>query len=141
MEEMLKMVTEDTASPNIDTTPISSLLFFDKFDKETFVLYYDLVIILGSIIYNVFDYDNNALSHIEGGQHGAINLGKMLEQGYNEYVYAKRTKRDAAYGATLIFTTIIEAELKRKFKSIIIHELSADVEFEANNGSFNLLDS
>lgn len=135
-QEMLNMVNEDIISPDIDTAGISHLLYHDKFDARKFVLYYDLVFVLGSIAYNTFDYDKNALNHTEDGQHGPINMGDMVWRGYCELAATKTQKLKAAYGSTLIFTTVLEAELKRKFKWILIDELSADVETKIRNGSY-----
>ena len=135
-QEMLTMVIEDTQYPDIDDSAISNLLYYNTFDKRKFILYYDLVFILGSIAFNVFDYDKNALNHTEDGQHGAINMADMVTRGYNELVTVKHSHSVAAYGATLIFTTVLEAELKRKFKWIIIDELASNAELAIQNGTF-----
>ena len=135
-QELLTMVNEDIQNPDINDSDISHLLYYDAFDRKKFILYYDLVFILGSIAYNVFDYDKNALNHTEDGQHGPINLADMVQRGYDELVAVKRTGGKAAYGSTLIFTTVLEAELKRKFKQIIIDELTSSVEAAIQSGSF-----
>lgn len=135
-QELLDMVTEDIAAPDIDTTPISHLLYYDKFNATKFIMYFDLVLILGSITYNVFDYGRNAFNHAENGQHGAIDKVDMITRGYAELVEAKRRNAKAAYGSTLIFTTILEAELKSKFKGIVTDELVAAVEAKIRSGSY-----
>lgn len=136
-QELLNMVAEDIQAPDIDASPISHILYYNIFDPKKIVIYFDLVFILGTIAYNVFDYGDNALNHTEDGQHGAINMSKMIAQGYNELVTTKRINGSTAYGSTLIFTTVIEAELKRKFKWIVIEELVASVESRIQNGSYN----
>ncbi len=135
-QELLKMVSEDIAAPDIDISPISHLLYYDKFNATKFIMYFDLVLILGSITYNVFDYGGNAFNHAENGQHGAIDKVDMITRGYAELVEAKKENAKTAYGSTLIFTTILEAELKSKFKGIVIDELVAAIETKIQNGSY-----
>ena len=135
-QEILDMVAEDILAPDVDTSPISHLLYFDKLDIDKCIKYYDVVYILGTIAYNVFDYDKNALNHTEDGQHGAINLADMVYRGYKDLVAIKKINGYAAYEPILIFTTVIEAELKRKFKKIIIDELVAAVELKIQNGTY-----
>ena len=146
-QEILDMVNEDERYIDIDTSDIYEILYSDKFDKRKFIMYYDLVFILGSIAYNVFDYEKNALKKTEDGQHGAINLASMITYGYEELASAKKEQKNASYGATLVFTTVLETELKRKAKHMLQCELANAVEKKIQLGSFvtssedsNLLD-
>lgn len=138
IQEIIDMYNEDVVVPDIDANPISHLLYFDKFDSRKFILYYDLVFILGTIVYNVFDYDKNAICYTENGQHGAINLSDMLICGYNELVVAKQTHMNAAYGSTLIFTTVLEAELKRKIKWLFIDDKVSEIKNQIQNNGLTL---
>ena len=123
-DEILNMINEDLQHPTIDTAPVSNIKFYDKYDTNELIIFYDLVYILGRIIYEAFDYGENALHHIENGRYGPINLGDMLECGYKEFVNTKRNKKSyVSYGSTLIFVIIIEAEIKSKIKNILLQEL------------------
>lgn len=134
--EMLDMINEDLNNVDVDLSGVSSILYYDKIDKKKAVLYYDLVYVLGTISLNVFDFGKNALNHVEDGEHGAINLGSMVQYGYDELISAKKNNKPT-YGATLALTTSIEGELKRKFKYIIQQELSKDVEKKIQNGTYS----
>ncbi len=56
LEEILKMYNEDILNPQIDMSAMTNVVYSDKADTRLMIQYYDIVWILGTIIFNVFDY-------------------------------------------------------------------------------------
>lgn len=57
LKEILDMYDEDVTSPDVDMSSVSHILFQDKCDVVSMIQYYDFIYILGSIIYNCFDFE------------------------------------------------------------------------------------
>ncbi|MFQ6990119.1 MAG: hypothetical protein ACLRRS_11710 [Faecalibacterium prausnitzii] len=140
LEEILQMYNEDIQNPQIDMSEMSNIVYSDKVNIKQMIQYFDLVWILGSIAFNIFDYGNNALNHTEDGMNGPINMGEMVWQAYNQLHIAKINGEKAAYGATLIFTTVLESELKKKFKILFIQDKLAEVDNIVSQGTYSLLE-
>lgn len=138
LEEVLQMYNEDIQNPQIDMSEMRNIVYSDKVNIKQMIQYFDLVWILGSIAFNIFDYGNNALNHTEDGMNGPINMGKMVWQAYNQLHIAKINGEKAAYGATLIFTTVLESELKKKFKILFIQDKLAEVDNIVSQGTYSL---
>lgn len=138
LEEVLQMYNEDIQNPQIDMSEMSNIVYSDKVNIKQMIQYFDLVWILGSIAFNIFDYGNNALNHTEDGMNGPINMGEMVWQAYNQLHIAKINGEKTAYGATLIFTTVLESELKKKFKILFIQDKLAEVENIVSQGTYSL---
>lgn len=138
LEEVLQMYNEDIQNPQIDMSEMSNIVYSDKVNIKQMIQYFDLVWILGSIAFNIFDYGNNALNHTEDGMNGPINMGEMVWQAYNQLHIAKINGEKAAYGATLIFTTVLESELKKKFKILFIQDKLAEVDNIVSQGTYSL---
>lgn len=138
LEEVLQMYNEDIQNPQIDMSEMSNIVYSDKVNIKQMIQYFDLVWILGSIAFNIFDYGNNALNHTEDGMNGPINMGKMVWQAYNQLHIAKINGEKTAYGATLIFTTVLESELKKKFKILFIQDKLAEVDNIVSQGTYSL---
>lgn len=82
------------------------------------------------------------MKRTEDGEHGPINLSEMFATAYEELKYQKQFycktgMSKPAYGSTLMFATMLEAELKRKFKSILITEKISQVENSIATGAFS----
>lgn len=135
IKEINNMYDEDITNLDIDETNTHLILYSENYVKENLIQYYDYIYILGTIIYNVFDYDKNALALACDGENGPINMADMVAQGYSQLVLAKKENKNA-YGASLIFATIIESELKRKFKYTILEELTNKVEQKIRNNEY-----
>lgn len=132
LDEILNMYDEDIQNPDVDLSPMNGYLYYDKVNVERMLQYYDFIFIFGSIILNCFDFDKNAINHTEDGINGPIDMGKMFFEAYCELKNRRQaeviTKQSQhAFGATLMFATILESELKRKFKSLFISEKLADL--------------
>ena len=138
LEEVIKMYNEDIQNPQIDMSEMSNIVYSDKVNIKQMIQYFDLVWILGSIAFNIFDYGNNALNHTEDGMNGPINMGEMVWQAYNQLHIAKINGEKTAYGATLIFTTVLESELKKKFKILFIQDKLAEVDNIVSQGTYSL---
>lgn len=138
LEEVLQMYNEDIQNPQIDMSEMSNIVYSDKVNIKQMIQYFDLVWILGSIAFNIFDYGNNALNHTEDGMNGPINMGEMVWQAYNQLHIAKINGKKTAYGATLIFTTVLESELKKKFKILFIQDKLAEVDNIVSQGTYSL---
>ena len=140
LNEILNMYEEDIQNVYIDTTPIHHIKYYDKFNTNTVLQYYDLIWILGSIIYNVFDYEDNKLVHIENGIRGPILMGDMFAKGYKELNEIKNNNINVAYSPILIFVTLLESELKSKFKDSFIQKTISKIEEKANQGTIVISD-
>lgn len=138
LEEVLQMYNEDIQNPQIDMSEMSNIVYSDKVNIKQMIQYFDLVWILGSIAFNIFDYGNNALNHTEDGMNGPINMGEMVWKAYNQLHIAKINGEKTAYGATLIFTTVLESELKKKFKILFIQDKLAEVDNIVSQGTYSL---
>lgn len=138
LEEILKMYNEDVLNPQIDMSAMTNVVYSDKADTRLMIQYYDMVWILGTIIFNVFDYGENAVNHFEDGINGPINMSEMLWQAYSQLHAVKMNGENAAYGATLIFTTVLESELKRKFKDRFIQDKLSEVDNIVRQGGYSL---
>lgn len=138
LEEVLQMYNEDIQNPQIDMSEMSNIVYSDKVNIKQMIQYFDLVWILGSIAFNIFDYGNNALNHTEDGMNDPINMGEMVWQAYNQLHIAKINGEKTAYGATLIFTTVLESELKKKFKILFIQDKLAEVDNIVSQGTYSL---
>ena len=120
--EFLTMVDEDLQTIEIDCSGCQ-LLYADKFDKKQVVLYFDIAYLLGTIAYHAFDYDKNALVYSSDGENGPIPVGRMLFNGYCDLRTVKANNDHFAFNPTLIFTTVLETEIKRKLKWKVIEDL------------------
>lgn len=138
LAEILKMYNEDIQNPQIDMSAMNNMVYSDKLDTNQMLQYYDVVWILGTIVYNVFDYGKNAVNHFEDGINGPIDMSEMLWQAYSQLHVVKMNGEKTAYGATLIFTTVLESELKRKFKDNFIQEKLTEVDNIVNQGGYSL---
>ena len=138
LEEILKMYNEDVLNTQIDMSAMTNVVYSDKADTRLMIQYYDMVWILGTIIYNVFDYGKNAVNYFEDGINGPIDMSEMLWQAYSQLHAVKMNGEKTAYGATLIFTTVLESELKRKFKESFIQEKLSEVDNVVNQGGYSL---
>lgn len=138
--EILQMYDEDIQNLQIDMSAMSNIIYGDKADKTQMLQYFDLIWILGSIVYNVFDYGKNAVKHIEDGVNGPINVGEMFWQAYNQLHEVKEHNGNAAYGATLIFTTVLESELKKSFKERFIQKKLLEIDATVSQGGYSLSD-
>lgn len=137
LQEIIDMYNEDILNKDVDITGIQHVKYHDKIDQNQMYMYYDFIIILGSIICHVFDYDKNALKCVEDGVNGPIDMAKMVEMAYKEFHDAK-VNNTVACGATLMFVTIFESELKRKFKTRFLHKKANEIERLISNGTITL---
>lgn len=115
-QEILNMIYHDDATAEFDFSDISGSVGF-PFAKDNMIRWYDIAHIMGSVFLRVFDAKENKLKTILDGIHGAISTSGMLSHAYNELVTHKINKMNygetvPAYGATLIFATLFESELK-----------------------------
>ncbi|MCD7837128.1 MAG: hypothetical protein LUG83_10925 [Lachnospiraceae bacterium] len=137
LQEILNMYAEDIVAPDIDMSAMSNCVYSDKMNFNQMLMYFDFIMILGSIEYNVFDYDKNKIKYVEDGVNGPISTANMFASGYDELYNAKKERKKAAYGATLIFVTTLESELRRKFKSRFIKRKTIEIEQRITDGAFS----
>jgi len=86
-------------------------------------------------IRNITDLSGRGL--FVDGVNGPIDMGKMVEMAYKEFHDAKLNKT-VACGATLMFVTVFESELKRKFKTRFLHKKADQIEQLISNGRITL---
>lgn len=115
-QEILDMICHDDATAEFDFSDISGSVGF-PYKKKDMIRWYDIAHIMGSVFFLAFDAEENKLKNILDGVHGAISTSGMMAHAYNELVAHKIIKTNSekmipAYGATLIFATLFECELK-----------------------------
>ena len=111
LDEIVQMCDYDKNNAIFDYTALPSFEGFNIADKEPHMIYYfNLAFILGGIFLNVFDKEKNRIARVEDGISGAINTRSMFLRAYDELIRCKNDNLKPAYGATLIFATLIEKE-------------------------------
>lgn len=121
-QEILNMIDFDIKSAEIDTSSITNKKGFD-YDRENIIRWYDIAHIMGSVFLSVFDEGDNRLRRVTDGKNGAIRTSEMIMCAYQELSKHKLMKinngsSEPAYGATLIFVTLFERELKLRTRLI-----------------------
>lgn len=135
-QEILEIIEFDLETAIFDFSEVNNIVgFSDRERKKQMVLYYDIVYVLGTICYNVFDVGDNRLSLVEGGGKAAINTGEMLKAAYYElHSIKQKNSQQPAYGATLILATLFESEIKLKFKNISARECLKKIQLKMSQG-------
>lgn len=115
-QEILDMINHDVVTAEFDFSAINNSVGF-PYDKKNMIRWYDIAHIMGSVFLLSFDSEENKVSNVLDGVHGAISTSNMMLQAYNELITQKNKKAIngnavPAYGATLIFATLFENELK-----------------------------
>lgn len=110
--EILDMIDNDLESATFDYTDISDSIGF-PYDEKMMIMWYDIIYVMGQIFLNVIDVGGNRLKEALEGQSGPISTSQMIMRAYNELIICKKAENSpAAYGATLIFATLFESQLK-----------------------------
>jgi len=137
LQEILDMCDYDMETATFDNSEISGIIGFNPTEHSNkMILYYNSVVMLGTIYLNTFNLIGNRLIGVEDGTNGPISTSSMLSNGYNELLSKKQlmhTDSINAYGATLIFATLIEKELKSKIKRTYLNEYITTLQTKINN--------
>ena len=115
-----------------------------KFDEEKMIKYYNVIVVLGGIFLNVFNKPGNQLSYAEEGNNGAISTSDMFIRAYNELCYCASSENiSPAYGATLIFATLFEKDLKTYTKQYYVKKYLSQLldDIKNNNCQIQAQDS
>ena len=117
-QEITDMIKYDFVNSTFDFTELADTVGFNSNNMQhNMILFYDIAYILGRICFNIFNYDKNKLENAEGDEGAAISTSQMFKIAYSELSNSKATEdTKPAYGATLILATLLEKELKLKFK-------------------------
>lgn len=138
-QEILNMSKNDKSNVNsiFDDTELRKFqgINLDK-TKEKMIDAYNMIL-LGSIFLNVFDKPKNRLIEVQEGINGPISTSDMFSVAYKELVQKKHENKQA-YGATLIFMTILENELKGRVKKLYSKEYLFNMQSKIIAGSISL---
>jgi len=138
IQEILDMYDYDNTYATFDTFKIACVQGFNLTNhKKKMVMYYDLVIMMGTVFLNVFDLPNNRLDHVTEGISGPIDTGNMFLKAYRELEDCKATN-GRAYGATLILATLLEKDLKTRIKFLYAQEYLKAINNQVANGGLTL---
>lgn len=128
LQEIIDMYEEDIQTPDVDMSQLQDMVYGDEVSISQMLMYFDFTTILGGIAYNIFDYDKNAIRFAIDGISGPISTSSMFITAYDELHMTKENGTHFAYGATLILVTILESELKKKFKGRFIAGKTREIE-------------
>ena len=138
-QEILVMNKHDISTALFDFSDFNNVVGFKLEDKkEQMIYFYNLVVILGTVYYNVFDKKGNRLVDLEEGSDLPFKTTDMFAAGYNEFLMAKQNKEKNAFGATLIFITLLERDLKMLIKLVYMVELLKELETKISQGNISL---
>lgn len=138
LDEIIQMCDHDGNTATFDYSTLPTFEGTNMVDMQPQMIdYYNIVYILGGIIFNVFDKGNNRLANVEDGISGAIDTKEMLIHAYGELLVRKKTT-GKAYGATLIFATLFEKDLKEHTKQIYAKQYLIQLKNETDAGRITL---
>jgi len=138
INDILEMCEYDKKYATFDFPDLNDIKAFHGEEiKKNMIYYYNFVLILGKIYYHVFDKPGNRIVYVEEGKNGPISTGNMFIEAYNELIYKKKII-DNAYGATLIFATLIEKDLKTKIKNILVQDYLEQLQKKIDNKEASL---
>lgn len=138
IQEILNMYQNDYTTALIDTIQVSGHCFFDiNKHREIMLMYYDIIFLLGTIVLNVFDKPGNRLHHVEEGLNGPVSTAQMFLTAYSELEMCKASMK-VPYGANLIFTTLLEKDLKLIIKNKCAREWLSALEKKIQSGTTTL---
>lgn len=124
LQEIIDMNNHDMATAKFDFQGFDNMVGFNlEQEKEMMIYFYNLVIMLGAVFFNVFDRKGNRLISLDEGQVLPYKTTDMFGEGYNQLVFVKQNDIQNAFGATLIFTTLFEKDIKTYIKLVYIDEL------------------
>lgn len=122
--DIVNMIKYDIATSDFDFVDVDKVTGFNPQEKKEHMIYfYDLCIMLGTVYFNVFDKKDNRLVSVEEGTTLPFSTRDMFVNAYNEFLIAKQKNVKNAYGATLIFATLLEHDLKLRVKMIYTEKL------------------
>ncbi|WP_186668814.1 DUF4209 domain-containing protein [Sporosarcina sp. BP05] len=142
-QEILDMNNHDIATAKFSFSDFENTIGFKLSDEKTKMIYfYNLIAVLGTIYYEVFDKPGNRLRDVEEGSDLPFKTTDMFAAGYNEFLMAKQNSMKNSFGATLIFMTLLERDLKTFIKLVYMDELLRKLETKIAQEkiSFNAVD-
>lgn len=138
-QEIIAMNNHDITTAQFDFSDFNNMVGFKLEDKKEQIIYfYNIVVMLGTVFFNVFDRKGNRLSKLEEGADLPFKTTDMFGAGYNELLMAKQYGVKNAFGATLIFTTLLERDLKTLIKLVYMEELLKELETKIALGNISL---
>lgn len=144
-QEILDMISYDDATAEFDFSEITNSVGF-PFARETMIRWYDIAHIMGSVFLLIFDEENNKLKYVLDGVRGAISTSNMMSHAYNELVAHKNDRMISgetvpAYGATLIFATLFESELKTHTRIYYSQKLLSQLKTKIDSSEITLTET
>lgn len=139
LQEIIDMNNHDMATAKFDFQGFDNMVGFNlEQEKEIMIYFYNLVIMLGAVFFNVFDRKGNRLISLVEGQVLPYKTTDMFGEGYNQLVFVKQNDIQNAFGATLIFITLFEKDIKTYIKLVYIDELLNELENQIAQGNVSL---
>lgn len=141
LKEITDMCDYDMKTATYDTSDINHWEGAENLANKNEIVYtYNLVAMLGALSYMILDKDGIRLNKIEASNPLPFSTAHMVKQAYTELLEARSLEyriRDGllprnypvtAYGATLIFSSIIEHELKLHTKIYYTRKFIKEIE-------------
>lgn len=139
LDEISQMCDYDKTTATFDYSTLPTIEGVNMVDMQSQMIdFFNLVCILGGVFFNVFDKDKNRLSRVIDGVSGAISTKAMFVHAYNELIACKNTNSVPAYGATLIFATLFEKDIKEHTKQVYAQKYIAALKKEISTGKITL---
>ena len=119
LDENFAMCDYDMNNATFDFSELPTIHGTNICDLQPQMIYfYNLAVILGGVVLSVFDKEGNRVARVEDGISGPISTNSMFVHAYNELINSKNNNSIQPYGATLIFATLFEKDIKEHTKII-----------------------
>lgn len=143
MSEICNMCDTDIKTATIEVIGISEAaeLLNDK-KKADMILAYDLIEVLGHIYFNIFDKFEFKFSCETTSPY---SISAMIKEGQTLLAQSKRISMQTiratpSYGATLIFMTLLERQLKLRVKTACAKHFISELKKNVDAGVIRLMD-
>lgn len=142
LDEVSQMCDHDKSTATFDYSALPTIEGTNMADMQSQMIdFYNLTCILGGVFLNVFDKDKNRVSRVVDGISGAISTNAMFGHAYDELIACKNAGCVPAYGATLIFATLFEKDIKEHTKRIYAKKYITLLKNEISAGRITLTSS
>lgn len=138
-DNIFSLIDYDLSNAVFNFQGLENVIHDIKQAKKAIILFYHIGYALGNIVYSVFDEPKNRLKEITEGFEGAITPRDLLKYGYLELVNHKRNNdASPAFGASFVFASIIEEELKTRLKRYYAIKYLTKLQDKINNSEVAL---
>lgn len=136
LKEINDMFDEDIINPDVDLSG-ATLLYENETDKIDVIRYYDYLYILGSISLALCDSEASKASVFEVVPNAAVDSCRLFEIAYSDILSKWKNKKPNAPVAVLLLVTILESQLRMRFKEFSLQKMLDEVENKIRDGSFS----